>query len=66
MFIVGAWDDIIELSIDLKEKFQKYTQKTLSISAGLGVYDASYPISAIAEETGKWKASPRNCLERTQ
>lgn len=59
VFIVGAWDDIIELSIDLKEKFQKYTQKTLSISAGIGVYDASYPISAIAEETGEMESKSK-------
>ena len=32
VFIVGAWNEVIELSIDLQEKFKKYTQGTLSIS----------------------------------
>ena len=59
VFIVGSWDDVIELSIDLKEKFQKYTQNTLSISAGIGIYDASYPISAIAEETGEMESKSK-------
>ena len=52
VFIVGAWNDVIELAVDLKEKFEKYTQGMLSISAGIGIYDPSYPIAAIAEETG--------------
>lgn len=50
LFIVGAWDDIIELSVDLQKSFQKYTEGTLTISAGIGIYSDSYPISAIAEE----------------
>ena len=52
VFIVGSWNHIIELAVDLKKAFEKYTQGTLSISAGIGVYESSYPIAAIAEETG--------------
>ena len=50
VFIVGAWDDVIELAIDLERAFAKYTQNTLTISGGIGVYHSSYPISAIAKE----------------
>ena len=46
--------------MDLKEKFEKYTQGTLSISAGIGVYEESYPISAIAEETGEMESKSKN------
>lgn len=59
VFIVGAWNDIIELSVDLKEKFERYTQGTLSISAGIGIYECSYPISAIAEETGELESESK-------
>ena len=52
VFIVGAWNDVIELSVDLQKMFRKYTQGTLSISAGIGIYEDSYPIAAIAQETG--------------
>lgn len=52
VFIVGSWNHIVELAVDLKKAFEKYTQGTLSISAGIGVYESSYPIAAIAEETG--------------
>ena len=50
IFIVGSWDDIICFSIDLKNKLKKYTENTLTISAGLGIYEDSYPISVIASE----------------
>lgn len=53
LFIVGAWDDVIELSIDIRQKLKQYSQGTLSISAGIGVYDSSYPISRIAHETAE-------------
>lgn len=50
LFIVGAWNEIIELAVDIRRDFEMYTQGTLSLSAGIGVYGAGYPISAIANE----------------
>lgn len=64
VFIVGAWNDIIELSVDLRRKFEQYTQGTLSISAGIGVYDFSYPIAAIAEETGRMESESKRMPEK--
>lgn len=59
VFIVGCWYDVIELAVDLKSKFEKYTQGTLSLSAGIGIYNHRYPISVIAEETGDMEASSK-------
>ena len=59
VFIVGAWNDILEFAVDLKKKFERYTQGTLSISAGIGIYDASYPIAAIALETGEMESESK-------
>ena len=53
VFLVGSWNDVIEAGADLAERFKRYTQGTLSISAGIGIYECSYPIAAIAEETGR-------------
>lgn len=50
IFIVGAWNEIIEFAVDIRRSFERYTQNTLTLSAGIGVYDAGYPISAIARE----------------
>ena len=53
VFLVGEWKDVIELAIDLKNKLKLYTQDTLTLSGGIGIYDDSYPIRAIAEEAGE-------------
>ena len=53
MFVVGAWDDILGFAIDLYHAFSKYTQDTLTLSAGIGLYAPTYPISAMARECGE-------------
>lgn len=50
LFIVGAWNEVIELAIDIRRCLQKYSENTLKISAGIGIYEHDYPISVIAEE----------------
>ena len=50
LFIVGAWNDVIELAIDIKKNFSRYTEGTLTLSGGIGIYGASYPISVMADE----------------
>ena len=52
MFLIGAWNDVIQSGLDLKKAFDKFTQNTLSISAGIGLYDSKYPINIMAKETG--------------
>lgn len=53
VFVVGAWDDIIGFAVDLQHAFERYTQGTLTLSAGIGIYHEKYPIAAMAEETGR-------------
>lgn len=53
VFVVGAWKDILEFSIDLYNNLKNYTQGRLTISAGLGMYMPKYPISYMAEKTGE-------------
>lgn len=50
VFIVGAWNDVIELAIDIKNALKRYTEGALTISAGVGIYHNKYPISVMAEE----------------
>lgn len=50
LFIIGAWNEIIEIAIDIRRNFERYTQGTLTLSAGIGIYTPGYPISAIAGE----------------
>lgn len=53
LFIIGEWDDIVGFADDISKAFDKFTQGTLSISAGIGIYDSKYPISRIAYETAE-------------
>jgi CRISPR-associated protein Csm1 len=52
VFIVGAWNDVLNFAQELKVAFQKYSCQKLSLSAGIGFFNSSYPISKMAELTG--------------
>lgn len=56
LFIVGAWNDVIELAVDIRNKLKEYSEGTLTISAGIGIYPAKYPLSRTAEETASLEA----------
>lgn len=51
LFIVGAWNDVIELAVDIRNKLNMYSEGMLTISAGIGIYPAKYPLSRTADET---------------
>lgn len=53
MFIVGAWDQLLELAVDLRRAFEKYTCGKLTFSAGLALFHSKFPISQMATIAGK-------------
>ena len=53
LFIVGAWKDVLEFAVDLHYALKKFTQETLTISAGLGIFPEKYPIIFMADQTGR-------------
>ncbi|MBR1852836.1 MAG: type III-A CRISPR-associated protein Cas10/Csm1 [Lachnospiraceae bacterium] len=53
VFLVGAWNEVMEFAVYLAKEFERFTEGTLSISAGEGVYHSSYPIHQIALEVGE-------------
>ncbi|HAQ52564.1 MAG TPA: type III-A CRISPR-associated protein Cas10/Csm1 [Lachnospiraceae bacterium] len=53
VFVVGSWNEIIEFAIDLHEYFKRFSENTLTISAGIGIYDDGYPISVSSREVEK-------------
>ena len=60
VFVVGAWDDIINFAVDLHDNLDSFSQKTLSISAGIGIYNPKYPVSAMAREVGDLEESAKS------
>lgn len=53
LFIVGAWDDILSLAVDIHDALKKYTEGRLTLSAGIGIYQPTYPISVSAVEVAE-------------
>ena len=53
IFAVGAWDEVIDFAIDLRERFSVFTSDKLSFSAGIGFFRHNFPISRMAELTGE-------------
>lgn len=53
VFLVGAWNEVISGFVDLREAFVKFTQETLSISGGIGMYPSGYPINIMAKEVAE-------------
>lgn len=51
VFLAGAWNEVIAAFMDLRKALEKFTQGTLKISGGIGVYADSYPIHVMAQET---------------
>ncbi len=51
VFLAGSWNDVIDAFIDLRTEFRRFTQKTLSLSGGVGIYPDKFPINVMAVET---------------
>lgn len=62
VFLVGSWDDVIELAADLRRNLERYTQNTLTISGGIGVYDDKYPVHVMADEVGELEEKSKKLL----
>ena len=66
MFIVGNWSDIIYAAKDIREALDEFTGNgALTISAGIGMFDAKYPISRMASETGELEDKAKLFVRRT-
>ena len=52
VFLVGAWDELLELAIDIREKLAEVTDNKITMSAGLALFSPSYPINQMATITG--------------
>ena len=64
LFAVGAWNDIISFGVDIKNAFTRYTDGTLTISAGIGIYPPHYPVHAIANETGSMESRSKHLPDK--
>ncbi len=55
VFVVGAWDAVAEYALRIRESFRQYTASNaaLTISAGITLADASFPLYQAARMAGE-------------
>jgi CRISPR-associated protein Csm1 len=49
VFIVGAWDDVIEFAVDIRQQFKIWSDHKLTVSAGLGIFAPKFSIGVAAD-----------------
>lgn len=54
LFLIGNWNDIIQAARDIRREFLDFTENnSITISAGIGMFDKKYPIASMAAKTGE-------------
>ncbi len=64
VFLAGAWNEVIAVFMDLRKALDRFTQGTLTISGGIGVYPDSYPIHVMAQETQFLEDCSKECDDK--
>lgn len=64
MFLAGAWEDMIELAVEIRRAFQVYTNGKLTFSAGIGLFTEKYPVSLLAREAGELEDAAKKRPEK--
>ena len=53
IFLLGAWDDVVELAVDLRWAFRRFTSGRLHFSAGIGFFKDKCPVAEMARKAGE-------------
>lgn len=51
VFLLGAWNHVIQAAMRIREYFHTFTGGALTISCGIGMFHATYPIRIAADDT---------------
>lgn len=66
VFLIGAWDELLCAACDMARDFYEYTGGKLSVSAGIGMYQANYPVFGFAHETGDMESAAKEIADGTK
>ena len=64
VFLVGPWDELLEVAIDIRKRLKDLTDGKLTISAGLGMFTHGFPITKMAEITGKLESVAKDMPDK--
>ena len=51
VFLLGAWNDVLEAAQRIQSALREYACGSLTVSGGVGFFDEHYPVRLAAEET---------------
>lgn len=60
VFLVGAWNDVIEASIRIRTQLREFTCESLTISGGVALFDHHHPIRLAANQTAELEAQSKS------
>lgn len=60
IFLLGAWDDVVEVAVDIHRAFTAYTSGKLAFSAGIGVFTPDFPMSQMFIQAALLKKTAKN------
>ena len=64
VFLVGPWDELIEVAIDIRNRLKDLTGGKITMSAGLGMFTHHFPITKMAEITGNLESTAKDMPEK--
>jgi len=65
LLVLGPYDDIMEFSKEFREKFRQWTchNPSITLSAGINIVDAKFPIGKAAIQADEFLEASKNCGE---
>ncbi len=60
VFIVGAWNEVLDFSVTLSKAVKKFTNNKFSLSGGFGIFTDSYPVYLMAKDTAILEDAAKN------
>lgn len=64
VFIVGAWNELLELAVDIRKALDRFTGGKITLSGGLALFTPKYPISKMTELTGQLESAAKGNPEK--
>lgn len=66
LFVVGRWDKVIEFAAEVRDQFVSHTKgEDLSISGGVAIVNAKFPIAKAAQMAGEAEDCAKNYISPT-
>lgn len=60
LFVVGAWDQVIEFAVDLRSCLTHFSCGRLRLSAGIGFFKPGFPVYRMAEVTAELEKAAKD------